>query len=82
MPNGLVMLAWKASVGNSRDRWCSQRLVTQAGTCAVHRGDKQQSVWLHVALAHVEKHQASRSRRQTRMCACVVVVCVGRLRQG
>jgi hypothetical protein len=33
LPNGLVMLAWKASVGNSRDKVCSQRLVTQAGTC-------------------------------------------------
>jgi hypothetical protein len=33
LPNGLVMLAWKARVGNSRDRVCSQRLVTQEGTC-------------------------------------------------
>lgn len=33
LPNGLVMDAWNASVGNSRDRWCNQRLVTQLGTC-------------------------------------------------
>jgi hypothetical protein len=32
-PKGLVMEAWKARVGNSRDRWCNQRRVTQAGTC-------------------------------------------------
>jgi hypothetical protein len=33
LPKGLVREEWKASVGNSRLRWCSQRLVTQAGTC-------------------------------------------------
>ena len=32
LPKGLVMEAWKASVGYSRDSVCSQRLVTQAGT--------------------------------------------------
>ena len=32
-PKGLVMDAWKASVGYSRDRACSQRFVTHAGTC-------------------------------------------------
>ena len=32
-PKGLVMDAWKASVGYSRDSACSQRLVTHAGTC-------------------------------------------------
>ena len=34
MPKGWPMLAWKASVGYSRLSACSQRLVTQAGTCA------------------------------------------------
>jgi hypothetical protein len=33
LPKGLVMLAWNASVGYSRDSVCSQRLVTHAGTC-------------------------------------------------
>jgi hypothetical protein len=32
-PKGLVMDAWKASVGYSRDSACSQRFVTHAGTC-------------------------------------------------
>ena len=32
LPKGLVMLAWKASVGYSALRAASQRLVTQAGT--------------------------------------------------
>lgn len=36
LPKGFVMLAWNASVGNSRDRVCSQRFVTQAGTCKGH----------------------------------------------
>lgn len=34
LPKGLVIEAWKARVGNSRDSVCSQRFVTHAGTCA------------------------------------------------
>ena len=34
LPKELVTLAWNASVGYSRDSACSQRFVTQAGTCA------------------------------------------------
>jgi hypothetical protein len=48
LPKGLVTLAWKASVGNSRDRVWSQRLVTQAGTCRgwVGRGRAGRGGWV------------------------------------
>mmetsp|Transcript_26598 Transcript_26598/g.79030 ORF Transcript_26598/g.79030 Transcript_26598/m.79030 type:complete len:350 (+) Transcript_26598:1719-2768(+) len=45
LPNGLVIDAWNASVGNSRDRWCSQRLVTQLGTRSHLLSSSSRCLW-------------------------------------
>mmetsp|Transcript_22596 Transcript_22596/g.57454 ORF Transcript_22596/g.57454 Transcript_22596/m.57454 type:complete len:203 (-) Transcript_22596:345-953(-) len=45
LPNGLVMDAWKARVGNSRDRVCSQRLVTQEGTRSHLLSSSSRCLW-------------------------------------